>query len=162
MGNIIIRLIGQKDNRAAAALIRKILEEFNIPKQGTVYCDRTTDDLYKLFRMPRSIFYVVYRDDKLIGCCGVYPTEGLPEGCAELVKFYVDDSARGLGIGKTLMQYSIDFAMRAGYSQLYLESFPDFITAIAMYRKWGFQPLEHSWGNSGHSACNVWMAKDLL
>lgn len=161
MNNISIRIIEEKDNRAAAALIRKTLEEFRIPKQGTVYSDPTTDDLYTLFRSPRSVFYVAYRDDVLMGCCGVYPTSGLPLDCAEPVKFYVDGSARGMGIGRTLMQLSLDFAMQAGYAQLYLETFPDFSTAIAMYQKFGFRPLGHSLGNSGHTSCNVWMIKDF-
>lgn len=161
MDNIIIGTIEEKDNRAAAALIRKTLEEFHIPKQGTVYSDPATDKLHELFKAPRSIFYVAYRDDELIGCCGVYPTEGLPDGCAELVKFYVDDSARGLGVGKILMQRSIDFAKQAAYHRLYLESFPGFTTAIAMYRRSGFKNIAHALGNSGHTSCNVWMIKDL-
>lgn len=161
MNKIIITAIEEKDNRAVAALIRKTLEEFDIPKQGTVYSDPTTDDLYQLFQAPRSVFYVAYRGDELTGCCGIYPTEGLPDGCAELVKFYVADSARGLGIGKTLMQRSVDFAKQSGYRQLYLESFPGFTTAIAMYKKCGFQSLEHSLGNSGHTSCNVWMTMNL-
>ncbi|HEY0299357.1 MAG TPA: GNAT family N-acetyltransferase [Arachidicoccus sp.] len=158
---ITFRKIEQKDNEALAKLIRRILEEYDIPKQGTVYSDPTTDNLQLLFQTPKSVFYVALCNNNVIGCCGIYPTDGLAEDCAELVKFYVDQTARGLGIGKTLMQQSIDFAKQTGYRQLYLESFPDFTTAVAMYKKYGFKALENPLGNSGHTSCNVWMMKDL-
>lgn len=33
----------------------------------------------------------------------IYPTNGLPDGYAELVKLYLSPAARGKGIGNTLM-----------------------------------------------------------
>ncbi|MDE1190654.1 MAG: GNAT family N-acetyltransferase [Arachidicoccus sp.] len=138
-GKFTIKRIKEKDNKALAKLIRTTLEEYAILQCGTVYSDPTTDDLFALFQTPGSIFYVALMNNEVVGCCGIYPTEGLPNGCAELVKFYVGGNTRGLGIGKTLMLQSIEFAKQTGYQQLYLESFPNFTTAIAMYKKTGLK-----------------------
>lgn len=156
-----IRPIQPADNEPLATLIRQVFREFKIDKPGTVYTDPTTDALYQLFQKPASAYFVAEEDGVLVGGCGVYPTDGLPEGCAELVKFYLATEARGKGIGNELMQQSIKAARELGYTQLYLESFPELARAVSMYEKAGFMPLPHALGNSGHYACTIWMLKEL-
>jgi len=156
-----IRPIEQKDNPVLAELIRKVFREFKINKPGTVYTDPTTDKLYELFQTPNSAYFVATENNNLLGGCGIFPTEGLPTGCAELVKFYLSAEARGKGIGKQLMVKSMQSAQAFNYQQLYLESFPELGKAISIYEKAGFKPLSHSLGNSGHYACTLWMLKEL-
>ncbi|SIT92283.1 GNAT family N-acetyltransferase [Pontibacter indicus] len=156
-----IRPIQPADNEPLASLIRQVFREFKIDRPGTVYTDPTTDALYELFRQPRSAYFVAEENGTILGGCGVYPTEGLPKGCAELVKFYLAAEARGKGIGNQLMQQSIAAARALGYTQLYLESFPELAKAVSMYEKAGFKPIPHALGNSGHYACNIWMLKNL-
>ncbi|RZL53160.1 MAG: GNAT family N-acetyltransferase [Pedobacter sp.] len=155
--SIQIRKIEEEDNRELAELIRVIFREFKIDKPGTVYTDPTTDHLYDVFKVDGSVYWLAEEDGVLLGGCGIYPTEGLPDGCVELVKFYLSAAARGKGIGKALMQKSIESAQHYGYNEVYLESFPELSTAIGMYEKAGFKKLEAPLGNSGHFACNVWM-----
>ncbi|SIQ49842.1 GNAT family N-acetyltransferase [Pontibacter lucknowensis] len=159
--SLTIRPIQPSNNALLATLIRKVFREFKIDKPGTVYTDPTTDALYELFQQPGSAYFVAEENGVIIGGCGVYPTEGLPAGCAELVKFYLAAEARGKGIGNRLMQQSIAAARELGYTQLYLESFPELAKAVSMYEKAGFRPIAHALGNSGHYACNIWMLKDL-
>lgn len=149
------------DNQPLASLIRQVFREFRIDMPGTVYTDPTTDHLFELFQTPGSVYWVAEEDGTLLGGCGIFPTSGLPEGCVELVKFYVSAAARGKGIGKLLMNQSIASARNMGYKSMYLESFPELHTAIHMYEREGFKRIEHPLGNSGHYACNVWMLKDL-
>jgi putative acetyltransferase len=156
-----IREIKLEDNQQLATLIRKVLTEFNRNQPGTVFTDPTTDHLYELFRIPSSSYWVAEEKGKIIGGCGIFPTAELPEGCAELVKFYLDPQERGRGIGKSLLEKSFASANDMGFSQLYLESFPEFTTAIGMYEKYGFNHISTALGNSGHYACNVWMLKKL-
>mgnify|MGYP005757568147 FL=1 len=156
-----IRAIIEEDNLPLATLIRQVFREFKIDRPGTVYTDPTTDALFQLFRRPGSAYFVAEVDGEIVGGCGVYPTEGLPDGCAELVKFYLTAEARGKGIGNLLMQQSINEAKKRGYRQLYLESFPELAKAVSMYERAGFTPLPHALGNSGHYACNIWMIKEL-
>jgi putative acetyltransferase len=158
---IIYRPIEEKDNKGIADLIRKVFREFNIHRPGTVYFDPTTDDLYKLFSTPGSEYWIAEENNIIIGGCGVYPTPGLPEGCAELVKLYLSASQRGRGIGRQLMEKTFGSAKRFGYRKLYLESLPELSRAISLYEKAGFKFITGPMGNSGHFGCNIWMLKDL-
>lgn len=127
-----------------------------------MYADASTDALYELFRIPKSALWVAKdNEENILGCCGIYPTEGLPADCTELVKFYLHENARGKGIGKALLQQSIQSARQLGYSQVYLETLPEFGTALGIYDQEGFLPLSAPMGNSGHNNCTVWMEKKL-
>lgn len=128
---------------------------------GTVYDDPSTDNLFELFQTKKSAYWVAEENGQLLGGCGIYPTEGLPEGCAELVKFYLSPHARGEGIGRLLMQVSNNTAKSMGYEQLYLESFPQLEGAVSIYLKQGYEYLDAPLGNSGHHACTIWMLKEL-
>ncbi len=156
-----IRKVNKEDNVFLARMIRKIFDEHNAPQKGTVYSDPTTDNLYELFQVEKSVLWVVETDNEIVGCCGIYPTVGLPKYCAELVKLYLCANSRGKVIGKTLMEKSIESARELGYSELYLESFPAFSNAVSIYERQGFLKLDKSLGKSGHTTCNIWMLKKL-
>ncbi|MFT3738196.1 MAG: GNAT family N-acetyltransferase [Breznakibacter sp.] len=158
---IIYRAIEEKDNKPIADLIRTVFREFKIDKPGTVYTDPTTDNLFELFKTFRSAYWICEEDGQILGGCGVYPTNGLPDGCAELVKLYLAKESRGKGIGKALIQKSIKSARDFGFRQLYLESFPELGKAVAIYEKIGFKRLGNPLGNSGHHACTLWAIMDL-
>lgn len=161
MGTI-IRPIEEKDNASLAKLIREVFREFKIDKAGTVYTDPTTDNLFELFKTNGSAYWVAEENGELFGGCGIYPTPGLPLKCAELVKFYLASKSRGKGIGKELMEKSFSTALKLGYTQLYLESFPELGKAIGLYLKAGFKEIDQPLGNSGHYACTLWMVKELI
>ena len=155
------RKIEKKDNEQLSGLIKKVFEEFGIDIPGTVYTDPTTDALYELFRKPGSVYWIAEEKNEILGGCGIYPTEGLPDGYAELVKFYLSMGSRGKGIGNTLMQKSIQSAKEFEYTHIYLESFPELSKAVSLYRKNGFTQLEKAFGNSVHYACRIWMERKL-
>ena len=156
-----IRPIESRDNEALAKVIRTALAEFGANKPGTVYFDPTTDALFELFRTPGSYYYVATIDEKVVGGCGIFPTENLPQGTCELVKLYVAKEARETGLGKQLMEKSMSWAKENGYTHVYLESMPELKKAVSIYEKVGFQPLDHPLGNSGHDGCDIWMLKAL-
>lgn len=156
-----IRQIKASDNQKLAEMIRKVFIEHGAPTKGTVYSDPTTDDLYQLFQEQNSILYVAENNDKVAGCCGIFPTIGLPKGCVELVKFYLPKESRGKGIGRILMERSIAAAKEFGFSELYIESLPVFSKAVNIYEKQGFKELDNPLGNSGHTGCNIWMLKKI-
>jgi putative acetyltransferase len=159
--SIVYRKIEKRDNEILSVLIKKVFEEFGIDIPGTVYTDPTTDALYELFLKPGSVYWIAEKNNEILGGCGIYPTEGLPEGYAELVKFYLSMGSRGKGIGNTLMQKSIQSAKEFEYTHIYLESFPELSKAVSLYRKNGFTLLEKALGNSVHYACTIWMERKL-
>ena len=158
---ITIRPIEASDNIALAKVIRDALTEFGANKPGTVYFDPTTDALYELFRTPGAFYYVATINEELVGGCGIFPTENLPTGTCEFVKLYLKSSARGTGLGKHLMQQSMEWAKANGYQQVYLESMPELSKAVSIYENLGFTRLNAPLGNSGHCGCDIWMLKQL-
>jgi putative acetyltransferase len=161
MKKIYIRPIREADNAIIAAIIRKILIEFGANKPGTVYFDPTTDNLFQLFSIADSAYYIAEADDKIVGGSGVFPTPGLPEGCCELVKLYLLSEMRGQGLGLLLMERCFQRAIDFGFTHMYLETMPELRTAIGLYEKAGFSFLPGPLGQSGHFGCDLWMIKNL-
>jgi putative acetyltransferase len=158
---IVIREIKQEDNPVIASIIRASLAEFGADKPGTVFYDTTTDHLYEIFQRSQAFYLVAEQDGKLLGGAGIYPTDGLPEDTCELVKMYLRAEARGMGLGRLLIDRCLQDAKKIGYSQVYLETMPELRKAVSVYEKFGFEYLNAPLGNSGHFGCDVWMSKWL-
>jgi putative acetyltransferase len=156
-----IRTIQSGDNKPLAIIVRNALAEFGANKPGTVYYDPTTDALFELFQVPRSIYYVAFQDDNMLGGAGIYPSSGLPEDTCELVKMYLAPAARGKGTGKLLIDKALEFARQAGYKKVYIESMPELEKALSVYEQFGFRYLDGPLGNTGHFGCTKWMLKEF-
>jgi len=151
----------ESDNPQIAAVIRRSLEQFNVALPGTVYTDPSTDDLFNLFKMVGSAYWVAESEGRVIGGAGIYPTSGLPEGYVELVKLYVDSSFRSKGIGQKLILLCMEKAHSCGYTNIYLETLPELNRAVSLYERMGFNILTNSLGNSGHYACSIWAEREI-
>lgn len=162
MEEILVRHIQPQDNTAMALIIRKALEEFGANKPGTVYYDESTDHLYELFQQePLSEYFVAESNGILLGGAGIYPTEGLPEATCELVKMYLSPAARGMGLGRSMIEKCMEAARVKGFEQIYLETMPELKKAVTVYEKFGFSYLTAPMGNSGHNGCDIWMLRKL-
>ncbi len=158
---MIVRPIEPQDNQLLYEMIKQVFEEFDAPRAGTVFSDPTTKNLFKLFQKKKAHCFVIEENGIVQGCCGIYPTKGLPADCTELVKFYLPQSARGKGFGRALMEKCEETASEIGYNQIYIESLPDFGKAVSIYKKNGYHQLDQPLGESGHFGCNIWMVKNL-
>lgn len=162
MEGVEIRPIQATDNAAMAAIIRKSLEEFGAAKPGTVYFDASTDHLFELFQsVPASAYFVAVKNGILLGGAGIFPTQGLPEDTCELVKMYLAPAARGLGLGRFMINQCLKKAEENGFHSVYLETMPELKKAVSVYEKFGFSYLDGPMGNSGHNGCDIWMLKKL-
>jgi putative acetyltransferase len=158
---ISIRPIKPTDNPELAVVVRNTLAEFGANHPGTVYYDPTTDALYELFRKPKSAYFVVVKDDRIMGGGGIFPTEGLPEDTCELVKMYLLPEARGIGLGRTIIEKCIETARELGFRRIYLETMPELQQALKVYERFGFTYLDGPMGNSGHFGCELWMILNI-
>ena len=162
MSDITIRTIQKTDNPELAKIVKDTLAEFGANKPNTVYFDPTTDTLFELFQTPRSIYFVAESAGKIVGGGGIFPTDGLPEDTCELVKMYLLPDARGLGLGRQLIEKCIQKAAELGYHKIYLETMPELKQALNVYAKFDFSYLPGPMGNSGHTGCSLWMLKELF
>jgi ribosomal protein S18 acetylase RimI-like enzyme len=79
-------------------------------------------------------------DGIAVGCVGLRPIE--PPGCCEMKRLYVSPEVRGCGLGERLVDAVVKEAERIGYREMTLDTLPSMTGAIALYRKFGFEPIE--------------------
>ncbi|HAQ18322.1 MAG TPA: GNAT family N-acetyltransferase [Prolixibacteraceae bacterium] len=161
LSDILIRKIQPSDNPDLALIVRNTLSEFGAANPGTVYFDPTTDALFELFQTPKAAYFVAETHSKILGGGGIYPTEGLPEDTCELVKMYLLPEARGIGLGRCLIEHCLETAISNGFQQVYLETLDELHLALKIYHKFGFEYLKAPMGNSKHFGCGLWMLKKL-
>jgi putative acetyltransferase len=154
---ITIRPIQASDNETLALIIRNTLAEFSANHPGTVYFDAATDHLYELFQKEASAYFVAEINGKIVGGGGIYPTEGLPADTCELVKMYLLPEARGIGLGRSIIEKCLQTARDFGFRKIYLETMPELKLALKVYEKFGFTYLCAPMGNSGHFGCDLHM-----
>jgi ribosomal protein S18 acetylase RimI-like enzyme len=78
-------------------------------------------------------------DGTPLGCVGLRPIT--PDGCCEMKRLYVAPAARGLGLGRALVEAVIGEAARIGYGEMRLDTLPSMAEAISLYRAAGFLPI---------------------
>jgi putative acetyltransferase len=55
---------------------------------------------------------------------------------------YIEKAARGHGLGRRLLEDLLAAARRGGFQEVWLETNSGLAEAIALYRKYGFLPVE--------------------
>lgn len=159
--DFIIREIKQEDNAQVANVIRTVLIELGVPKVGTAYEDRATDEMFENFQKPTSVYYVVEQNGKIVGGAGIAQLDHFEGKTCELQKMYFLPMVRGKGIGSILISKCLAKAKTLGFENCYLETMPYMVAAKTLYQKKGFINLDKPMGNTGHYSCNVWMMKTL-
>lgn len=83
-------------------------------------------------------FFVARRGDDIIGCASLVRHE---DGTAEIKRMFVDSSARGLRLGKRLLEQLEAEANRLGISVIRLETGIYQPEAIGLYRTAGYREI---------------------
>ena len=157
----IIREIQQIDNQAIAKIVRDVLMELGAPKVGTAYADPNLDFLFETYQNPKTKYFIVENNGKVVGGAGIAALENNNSNICELQKMYFLPEARGLGFGFLLMDKCLEIAKDFGFEKCYLETMPYMEDAQKLYKKSGFEYLDQPMGNTGHTSCPVWMIKQL-
>ena len=98
------REIQKKDNPKIANIIKGVLTEFGADPATTMLGDPITDTMYEQYREPNAIYYVAILNEELIGGCGIQQLTKSDSELCELQRMYILGKARGLRIGKTLLE----------------------------------------------------------
>lgn len=92
----------------------------------------------KDMRRPRGSFIVAMSDTLPIGCVGL---KGTDHGYAEIKRLWVASSARGLGLGRRLMDAAEDDARTLGIALLRLDTNSALPEAGQLYRTTGWREI---------------------
>ncbi|MFJ1269118.1 GNAT family N-acetyltransferase [Legionella lytica] len=157
---ISIRLIEPQDNEQLCILIKSVLSEFGANRPGFAYMDEETASMYEFYQEQGKSYFVVQKDNRIIGGIGFAPLSGTNAGICELRKMYLDKEARGRGLGNELLNIAINEA-KSTYKTMYLETLSHMTQAISLYCKFGFSYLSAPLGDTGHYSCDTWMMKEI-
>lgn len=83
--------------------------------------------------------YVALVDGVVVGWCDVLPARGEARAHVGILGMGLVPSARGRGIGQTLMQAALAKAWAKGYSRIELTVRTDNLRAKALYERMGFK-----------------------
>lgn len=159
--NIVIREITTNDDVQIAQVIRAVLIEFGVPKVGTAYADTALDCMTDTYRKKTSTYFVVDHKGKVMGGAGIAQLENYDGKVCELQKMYFLPEARGIGLGRKMINVCLKKAKDLGFESCYLETLPYMEDARKLYTKVGFESLDGPLGDTGHYSCNLWMLKKL-
>ncbi len=158
---MLIREIQQNDNAQIAQVIREIFHELDAPKVGTAYADPILDTLFEVYQEKRTKYYVVEKEGKVVGGCGIAPLENGDASVCELQKMYFAPEIRGAGYAELIIAKCLEFAKEADFEMCYLETLSFMTAAQKLYKRIGFENIDGPMGNTGHNSCQVWMTKKL-
>ena len=156
-----IRPVLPRDNQALAGVIRRVLIEMEVPEKGTALADSSLERMYETYQLPGSSYWVVSDASRIWGGGGIAPLQGVDYRVCELQKMYFSRELRGLGWGDRLIRKALARAKSLGYDVMYLETMPCMKAAQSLYLLHGFRYLDQPRGQTGHTACTVWMEKEI-
>ena len=142
-------------------LLRDVMVEFGAAGAGSSIDDPEMRDLAAAYAAPGSAYFVVEIEGRLVGGGGLGPLAGGDPQVCELRKMYLVPEARGLGIGRTMLNRCLDVARQLGYKRMYLETRQTMGEARRLYERNEFAAVGTPIGHSGHFGCDAWYVRDL-
>jgi putative acetyltransferase len=117
-------------------LVRETLAEFGLRFGEGSKTDAELAGLPGSYEAGGGAFWVAVDDARrLLGTCGVFPVA--PE-TLELRKMYLRADARGLGLGKRLLDEAVGWARAHGGRRIVLDTTHQMTRAIRLYEAAGF------------------------
>ena len=94
---------------------------------------------------PDGRLYLARIDGETVGCIGL---RKLKDDVCEMKRLYLRESARGKGVGMTLIEKVLADAREIGYAKMRLDTFPPKMgKAVSLYESHGFYEIEPYYEN---------------
>jgi len=140
----------------AQRCLRAYVTELNrrAPERGFDPTKGSTAEPHEV-RPPNGAFVVVYLRGEPIGCGAV---KHHPGGVTDIKRMWVAESARGLGLGRRLLEHLEGIARDRGSHEVRLETGDVLGEAIALYRSAGYREVDPF---NDEPFADHWFAKPL-
>jgi GNAT superfamily N-acetyltransferase len=130
-----VRAVSAADVPAVLVLVAEVLGEFGLEFGIGSPTDAELHGLPASYAERGGAFWVALRDGELLGTCGVFPVAPLT---FELRKMYLRSAARGLGLGKRLLDVAVEWTRAQSANHIVLDTIDEMTRAIAFYEANGF------------------------
>jgi GNAT superfamily N-acetyltransferase len=133
-----LRDASNRDRDLIWGLISSVLAEYGIPtdREGS---DRDLVDIETNYWNAGGAFRVLTQAENIVGTVALKRES---ERCVELCRMYLVPEQRGKGLGRQLFDWSVQEALRRGYTEMQLSTNAALIEAIALYRTVGFERVD--------------------
>ena len=118
--------------------------------------DEELQSLEKMYGPPDGGIILCKQDNEFIACVAI---RKFADGIAELKRMYVQPAYQHMGIGKALMERSIELATTCCYKKIVLDTLNDMTPAIQLYKRYGFTETTAYYYNP--NATVVYFEKEL-
>jgi carbonic anhydrase len=105
---------------------------------------------------PSGCILLATEEHRPAGCVAMRDLGG---GTCEMKRLYVAPEFRRRGLGRSLVEEILGRAARNGYARMVLDTVPEMVEAIALYRSFGFVDTEPYWPSPVEKT--VYLARDL-
>jgi len=90
------------------------------------------------YASPTGRLLLALIENKIAGCVAL---RKIGDGICEMKRLFVDPDQRGKRIGRILAEAIIREAWTLGYRRMRLDTVPSMVSAIGLYRSWGFEEI---------------------
>jgi DNA-binding MarR family transcriptional regulator/GNAT superfamily N-acetyltransferase len=119
----------------AIAILHEYYEAVHVVQRDT------PAGMQKMLTEPASGMWLAYFDDDVVGCVALRRLGSISRA-AECKRLYVRPAARGNGLADKLLDAMEAFAREEGVAWIYLDTYDDLKTAIALYERRGYERCE--------------------
>ncbi len=106
---------------------------------------------------PKGKILLLWDDDVIVGGVALRPLDD--PGICEMKRLFIREGWRGRGFGRQMTAQILEAAQQAGYSKMRLDTEKRLLTAIDMYRQFGFAEIGRYYDNPLEEI--LYMEKDL-
>ena len=129
-----LRKAKQGDEKAIFEMVKSVLNKYGISTNADK-TDKDLSDINKYYFHNKGWFEVLIDDETIIGSYGIFH---ITDSICELRKMYLLPEYQGKGLGKMMMNASLQKARELDYIQMILESNKLLDRALELYKKFGF------------------------
>jgi len=97
------------------------------------------DSLPGSYAPPSGRLLLAWHEKTPVGCIAL---QRIDSSRAEMKRLYVPPNARGLGVGRKLVEQLLSEAQAIGYSEVVLDTLPTMTQAQRLYQRFGFRDIE--------------------
>lgn len=134
--DFLIRAWEPSDRISAFNLIGSVLAEYGLTQEPEG-ADRDVLEVESFYQ--NGEFWVIERQDKLVGTGAYYPISR-GQNAVEIRKMYLLPEVRGVGLGKFLLTQLESAIAKKGFDQIWIETASVLKEAVQLYERNGYEP----------------------